>query len=202
MRALVITYPTPRNIKSLIALTDSDYVIAVDKAVACLKEQKIPINLAIGDFDSLIDKKMLSGIKSIALDAQKDETDTLYAVDTAYQLKPSSVLVLGGLGGVRVEHTFANLKLFYKYHDLIIKDEYATIKRLGVGRHAIDFDGYISFFGLENSIISLKHFKYPLDHYQMTINDSLGISNEMIKSPAMIEIHEGSIICFLTQRDT
>jgi thiamine pyrophosphokinase len=63
MRVLVVTYPTPKDIRKVVALHESDYIIAVDQAVLALYKQRISINLAVGDFDSLTNQGILSQLK-------------------------------------------------------------------------------------------------------------------------------------------
>ncbi len=201
MRVIVVAYPVPKDIKALITYKETDYVIAVDQAVQALHEQKIPIALAVGDFDSLDKKELLTSLNKVVLNTEKDETDTKEAILNAYTLNPSQVILIGGIGGARPEHGYANMMLLKQFPDLVIKNEFTTIKRLDTGYHTVTFDGYVSIFALEPTIITLKHFKYPLNEYKMTVSDMIGISNEIIKEPGMIEVKEGSVMIFLTHKD-
>ena len=84
MKIAVISPEVPANVKELINVNEY-VVIACDKAVEALINQKIAIDLAIGDFDSLDNKELLKDIKTIKLDNIKDFSDTSYAIKYAYK---------------------------------------------------------------------------------------------------------------------
>ena len=54
MTVYVVTYPTPKDIKSLTSIKDDDVIIGVDQAVFYLYKQRIRIDLAVGDFEILL----------------------------------------------------------------------------------------------------------------------------------------------------
>ena len=59
---------------------------------------------------------------------------------------------------------------------------------------------YISFFALEDSIISLSGFKYNIDNYSLKLYNPLAISNEIISSDARIKV-KGKILCIESKND-
>ncbi len=109
MNVYIVTYPVPNNIKHLVDISTFDYLIAVDRAVTFAHAQGIKIDLAIGDFDSIEDKSILSKLNIKELDKEKDETDAYAAIKIAYSLNPEQVYLLGGLGGLRFEHRYVHL---------------------------------------------------------------------------------------------
>src|SRR3989339_2069504 len=104
MRVLVITHPTPKDIRAFFPLREDDYIIAVDQAVSNLYKQRIKIDLAIGDFDSLSNHGMLNSLNVIKLNPVKDVTDTNQALIEAMNMKPDELYMIGGIGGERIEH--------------------------------------------------------------------------------------------------
>ena len=71
MRALIIVHPTPKDIRGIITLKDDDYIIAVDQSVLSLYKQRIKIDLAVGDFDSLKNLGCFKSIECYKIKARK-----------------------------------------------------------------------------------------------------------------------------------
>jgi thiamine pyrophosphokinase len=45
-----------------------------------------------------------------------------------------------------------------------------------------------------DSVISLKNFKYPLNQYELTLFNTIGISNELNGDIGTIEVKKGKIM--------
>ncbi len=194
MRVIIVTHPTPKDIKSFFPLLDSDYIIAVDQAVQSLFKQRIKIDLAVGDFDSLTNHHMLSQLDVIRLNPVKDVTDTHQALVEAMKIDPDELYLIGGIGGNRIEHFMVHTMFFNEFPNLIIKDENSTIYLLEKGLHEIKDLGYISIFAYPKANLSLMGFKYNLTEYLLTVYDPLCISNELDEKIGFIDIHEGKVI--------
>lgn len=65
-------------------------------------------DLLLGDYDSA--PRPEAGAKTVFLPAEKDDTDTYYAARKALELGATDVVIVGGLGGARLDHTLANLQ--------------------------------------------------------------------------------------------
>lgn len=193
-RIVVCVYPILSNIETVLDDIKYDQLISVDQATHFLIEKNIPISLAIGDFDSIKDKIVLNDINHITLNVEKDETDTLAAIRYAYQQNPDEVIVLGGIGGERIEHSIANILLLNEFPNLKIITDYSKIYTLGEGTYQTSFKGYISIFSMIDSVISLKNFKYPLNQYELTLFNTIGISNELNGDIGTIEVQKGKIM--------
>ena len=122
MRVIVVTYPTPKQIRKIFPIKASDYVIAVDQAVLSLKEQRIHINLAVGDFDSLVDRSVLLNLNVVRLNPIKDVTDTHQALVEASKIDYDELYLIGGIGGERIEHFLVNTMFFHEFPRMIMKD--------------------------------------------------------------------------------
>ena len=89
-------------------------MIGVDGGNAALLESGLLPHLAVGDFDSAgaeMHKRLVRmGVPIKKLPAEKDMTDTHFAVTEALKRRPGTVLLLGALG-TRFDHTLANLFL-------------------------------------------------------------------------------------------
>lgn len=201
MRVLVITYPTPKDIRKFFPLQANDYVIAVDQAVMALYKQRIKIDLAVGDFDSLSNHSMLSQLNVIRLNPIKDVTDTHQALVEASKIEHDELYLIGGIGGERIEHFMVHMMFFSEFPQLVIKDEHSTLYVLEPGLHEIEADGFVSFFAYPKGVLSLTGFKYDLTKYRLSTYDPLCISNE-VTAKGLVHVHEGKILVVLSKRST
>ncbi|MFA6801052.1 MAG: thiamine diphosphokinase [Acholeplasmataceae bacterium] len=200
MRAIVVTRPVPKDIRLFFEFKEDDYIIAVDQAVSSLYKQRVKIDLAVGDFDSLINKGMLTQLKTVKLNAEKDVTDTFQALIEAEKINPDAIYLIGGFGGQRIEHFIANLTLFDRFPKLVMMDDYTQIYLKDQGSYVIDFPEFVSFFGYPEAVITLDGFKYPLNNYKLTAFDPIGISNEVIDNAKLI-VEKGRVIVVLSHKD-
>lgn len=201
MRVLVVVHPVPKDIKKIISLNEDDYIIAVDHAVLSLYKQRIAIDLAVGDFDSLTNQGVLRNLNVIKLNPIKDVTDTFQALIEAEKLNPDQMIMIGGIGGKRIEHFMAHILLFDRFNKLRIVNENSEIFMIENKDINIDYKGYISLFAYNQAIITLKGFKYPLDSYTLTAYNPLGISNEVVEDQASICVKDGRVIIVLSKVD-
>ena len=196
-RVYVITYPTPSNVKSFINLKDEDVVIAVDQALMYCVKQGIKVDLAVGDFDSLRGKTLLSNVAHETLPVDKDETDTFYALKKAYEIS-NHVTLVGGAHGSRIEHMYVHMMLCHHFKTLKIRTEFSLIHRIE-NNQTINSKGFINIFPYPEAVISLIGFKYPLGNYHLKPFDILGISNVLLQSSGEIILHSGSILLIETK---
>ncbi|WP_249029696.1 thiamine diphosphokinase [Tannockella kyphosi] len=165
-----------------------DY-IGVDGGVQCLLEHGITPVVAIGDFDSLEKKEMLSNIKAISLNPVKDCSDSHYAIEYAIQ-KGYQRISLYGVTGHRLDHYMAIIALVQRYpsKDIHIIDLWNDITILNSGIHRFKTEyTYFSLFAFENTQISIQNAKYELVHYLLTKQDPLCLSNECLDKEVLIE---------------
>jgi len=202
MKAYIVTYPFINNLNILRQKNEEDYIIAVDDAVFFLIGEKIKFDYAIGDFDSNNSLSYVKSLKNvIILPEEKDQTDTEAAIELAAKLKVKETVLLGGIGGERIEHTLANITLIKKYPNLRILNDQSEIFSLSEGNHTVKFDGYVNIFAEENSTISLEGFKYPLKDYHLKPEQVIGISNEITANFGQISVKKGRILVILTILD-
>jgi thiamine pyrophosphokinase len=179
---------------------DDDFLVGVDSGLHYLLQAGWPIDVAIGDFDS-VDPKQLGQVEAqskmiIRLPAQKDMTDLAYCLDWIYNhMDYASITVFGGIGG-RIDHFLANVNLLKKY-DLTMIDDHHRIWMLKKGRHHIvNPHQYISFFALEDVYdLSIKGFDYELDQYYLATTDSLCVSN---RGSGDLEFTKGRLLVVAT----
>ena len=105
----IFTGPLNYNIDTIYKEDRGEFIIGVDMACALLMEKNIPIDLAIGDFDSLKKGLMKDVIeysdKITIYPSEKDYTDTYLAVKEALTMNHSEIIIYGGVGK-RFDHSF------------------------------------------------------------------------------------------------
>jgi len=177
----------------------NEFIVGVDSGLDYLVENHLPIDLAVGDFDSVnpayLDTIQKTAKTVVRLEPEKDMTDLAYAVDYLYSnMEYESMTVFGGIGG-RVDHFLANLNLLKKY-DLSFRDNRTVLYALKKGRHHVEnFHRYVSFFAIEDTYdFSIRGFRFELDHYFLGTNDSLCVSNS---GSGDIEFSKGRVLVIL-----
>ncbi len=180
------------------------YVIGVDKGAILCYQNSIPMDMAIGDFDSITQEE-LAILKEVTqvriLNPIKDETDTKAAI---LQCKDcDEITILGGISGKRIEHFYANILLLKSFPKVKIKDDnsfiFTTTENVIISKLQYK---YVSIFSLdENTFVTLNGFKYPLANYLMIPENPIGISNEILDSQAEISLSSGRVLIILSKND-
>lgn len=200
MRAVIITHPTPKDIRKIFHFKDSDVVIAVDQAVLALYKQRIKIDLAVGDFDSLTNQGMLVNLNVIRLNPVKDDTDTHQALVEATKMNPDELILIGGIGGERIEHFMVHTLFFDEFPKLRIIDDNTEIRMLPEGIYEIGTHDYVTYLAYPKAKLSLIGFKYPLTEYLLLTYDPLCISNEVLEEKGITHIHEGRVLQVISKK--
>ena len=162
-----------------------DLVIAADAGLRYLEEQGIRADLVIGDFDTL--KYIPGHSNTIALNAEKDDTDTLAAVREGIRAGYTSFHIYCGTGG-RIDHTMANLQVlaYLSANNMrgFLFDNGTVITAITNG--SLCFGkipcGYVSVFSCSEKAegVTLCGLKYELNNATLTNTFPIGVSNEFI----------------------
>ena len=92
-----------------------DYFVGIDRGCLHLLEADLPLQLAVGDFDSLSREEyhfvQETAETLIQAPAEKDDTDTQLALQEALQRFPQAEMTIIGATGGRIDHLLANLWL-------------------------------------------------------------------------------------------
>ena len=175
--------PNDYDFKHLYFEEINEFIIGVDSGLEYLVNLVKPIDLAVGDFDS-IKEDVYNNVKSkckkiIKLEKDKNMTDLAFTLDYIYNnLDYNEIEVYGGISG-RVDHFLANINLIKKYN-FSMRDNFHYIYMLSKGKHIVNnYKKYISFFAVEDCYnLSIKGFKFQVNNYYLSTNDSLCVSNE------------------------
>lgn len=175
---------------------DDEFIIGCDGGCKVLEDLNINYDLALGDFDSFSESLINPNITKIKFKSEKDESDLELALDYALKLDPEKILICNATGK-RIDHLLASINLLKKYKNsnIIILDEDNEISVSGSSTFSQNDYKYISFFSIaEETVISLRGFKYNLDNYHLSQQDSLCLSNEIINEGYLITNKEVLVI--------
>lgn len=171
-------------------------VIAADSGA----ELGWPIDLLVGDLDS-VSVETLAGIEHVERHAvEKDATDLELALTAALRLGPERILVVGSAAG-RLDHLLGSLLV-------LAADAYADVQvdaQLGVAAvHVVRGERALS--GERGELISLfpvhgratgvvtKGLVYPLRGETLEPGSSRGLSNEFAAPEAWIGLERGVLL--------
>ncbi|SRR5579884_70616 len=179
-----------------IALPPGATVIAADSGA----ELGGPVDLLVGDLDS-ISAETLAGIERVERHAaEKDATDLELALTAALRLEPDRILVLGGAGG-RLDHLLGGLLL-------LAAEAYAGVEvDAQIGASAVHVvRGERTLLGDPGELISLfavngpasgvvtDGLVYPLRGETLEPGSSRGVSNVFAAPKARIGVERGVVL--------
>lgn len=191
------------NIKTEIKQEEVDY-IGIDKGALHLAKLNIPMVVAIGDFDSIMEEekhlvyKMSNEV--IQLKPMKDFSDSQAAIEECKKRGYQEIIFYGGLGK-RYDHHYVNVGLLMNEElNLKLIDECNLMFVLNKGEHVVEKKGYryLSLFAIEDAVVTFSDVKYPLHEYFMSTKNLIGLSNEIEGEVAKIVVHSGKLLCMQT----
>jgi len=203
MHALVIAGgDAPAPIDATLAA--APLVVAADSGVGHALALGLAVDLVIGDLDSAdpadVERAVAAGARVDRHPADKDATDLELALDAARALGATEVTVLG-VGGGRLDHLLANLLLVTHaaYAELTI-DARVDATRISVVRTARQLTGAVGStvtllpIGGPARGVSTTGLRWTLTDAELTPASTLGVSNELVESPANILVREGVLL--------
>lgn len=189
-------------------LREDDYIIACDAGYKNAAALGVTPDMILGDFDSAPqpDAKDI-----VVLPHVKDDTDTHYAARWAAEHGAVEVLMLGALGGKRLEHTLANIStglfLAKQKIDVTIADEHSHIHYLLPGQ-TMQFKRenweYFSVVPLDGRLegVCITGAYYNLSDAVITADyASLAVSNEFVQEIVTISCKKGAGAIILTREN-
>ena len=185
-----------------------DFVVACDAGYRNAERLDLRPDLIVGDFDSAPKPKTIHD--TIVLPHVKDDTDTQYAARWLLEHGYDEIIMLGALGGARLEHTLANLAtgLFLAKNgvNVLLADERSELHFLVAGHPLALHHGdwkYLSVFPLEGKLtgMGISGAFYPLADATLTADYPLGVSNEFTADVAHLSCTGGSGVVVLTRDD-
>lgn len=178
---------------------NGDLVIAADGGYRTLTERGVPINLVVGDFDSMGSRPDHPNV--VDLPVEKDDTDMMAALRMGLERGFQVFRLYGGTGG-RVDHTLANLQTLawlsrQGCRGTLVGDGWSATC---ITDDCLEFDetyrGLISVFcmGERAEGVWLHGLKYPLRDAVLTHDFPLGVSNEFTGVASRISVSRGTLL--------
>ena len=211
MSRCVIISACPVSPELAEALRPDDFIIACDAGYRnCAPLGRRP-NIIVGDFDPAPCPEQQDD-DIIVLPHVKDDTDTEYAAKLVSEKGFDEVLLLGGLGGRRVEHTLANLctglGLEQRGVRTTLLDERSRITYVMPGetrRYPKEKYFFFSAFPMEGRAqgVCERGSYYELTDAELTASYPLGVSNEYAAGSDCITIstRRGALVVVETIAD-
>jgi len=191
-------------------LQPSDYLIAADGGANHLMKMGILPEVVIGDLDS-VDDDILFELTNAEVNIEqysedKDETDIELALRYAIEMQPTSILIVGALGG-RLDQTIANLSILtdpmLPKIDIRLDDgvEEAFFCRASTAK-----GGQAQVQGRSGDTVSLipwngpaegvatEGLQWPLYGETLFPDKSRGVSNAILGESASIKLEKGLLL--------
>ena len=186
-----------------------DFVVAADGGAFALERWKVLPHLVVGDMDSLgdagVERLARQGIGVAKFSAAKDESDLELALAQAIAAGATEVVLLGALGGDRLDHETANL--------LLLADPGYDGVRLEARRGALRVralrgKGSLPLAGPVGSLVTLlpvsgdaegvstEGLRYPLRDETLRFGRARGLSNEVASLAAKVSLDKGTLLVF------
>jgi thiamine pyrophosphokinase len=210
MRAVVVAHgdvlPSDRAV-----IDAKDYVVAADGGALALEQWKLLPHLVVGDMDSLgdagVERMARKGIPVAKFPAAKEESDLELAVAQAIAAGATEIVLLGALGGDRLDHETANLLLLADpgYDSVRIEARCGTLRI-----RAIRGEGSLALSGPVGALVTLlpvsgdaggvttAGLRYALQDETLRFGRARGLSNEVASLPARVSLDTGTLLVFET----
>ena len=195
-------------------LENAALVIAADGGASALERLSRRPDLLVGDLDSadagLVQRLEAAGVEVRRHPTDKEATDTELAVDAALVAGATEVVILGALGGRRLDHELANLLLLADAHlgsiDTRIVHGPTTTRLLPGGRTARLAGapgGLVSLLPIGGDAVGVTTagLRWTLDGATLPLGASRGVSNEILTIPASVSLEHGQLLLVETDME-
>lgn len=184
-------------------LKSDDYVICADAGLRHAENLGITPDLVVGDMDSYT-RRVPENVEFIKSPVEKDETDTLLALQQALLRGYTDIIIFGGLGG-RLDHTLANISvLLYAAQNgvsAVLVDEACHIRMLKPGESFLEGKrgGIFSLFAYLTPVkgLTIKGARYELDGAEIDCSFPVGVSNEFMGDRVGISFSRGYLLAIV-----
>jgi len=206
MRAVVVADGDPAPSDARIA-EDAELLIAADGGAGWLEEIGRRPDILVGDLDSVdpavVRRLAAAGTEVIRHPAEKDASDSELALGVALERGADEVVMLGALGGGRLDHELANLLLLadpeLPRRDLRIVRAGTTVRVLA-GRASLELGcgpgSVVTLLPVGGNAqgVATRGLRYPLDGETLRVGRSRGLSNEVVEAPASVWLGAGTLL--------
>lgn len=179
---------------------NKDCVIAADGGLKVIESMGIVPDYILGDFDSL--GYVPNGSNVIKHRVEKNDTDMMLAVKLAIDKGYKNIVIYGGTGGSRIDHTFANIQtlLYASKRNADIKmidavNEYYVITdcEITIPPHK-EKDFSVFPLGEMAEKVDIRGALYQTDKVNLYPDSTLSVSNSFMEKDVTIKVQKGSLL--------
>lgn len=185
---------------------NQDIYLGVDGGCLKLLEQGLPIDIAVGDFDSVSEvdlRKIQAQAKQVVQSVpEKNDTDLELALKTVFEDYPDAAVTVYGAFGGRLDHFLSNIFLptdpdLAPYMEQIqLVDEQNRLVFRPAGSHEIQPDPtmtYVGFMPVGEGRLEITGAKYPLHPENYFLKAMYG-SNEFLDQAIQVSLDGGYLV--------
>jgi thiamine pyrophosphokinase len=192
-------------------LDDADLVIAADGGAGSLDRLGRTPDVLVGDLDS-VDPQLVTRLAAAGTTVEhhpvdKEASDTELAIEMALGAGAVSVVLLGAVGGERLDHELANLLLLADpalagrdvravRGDIQVRALHAA-ERLVLDGSSGDLVTLLPVGG-DASGVTTEGLRWQLDTATLMFGRSRGLSNEVVDGPASVRVTHGTLLVIET----
>lgn len=194
-------------------LASDDLLIAADGGAASLDRIGRRPDRLIGDLDSvsadLVASLEAAGTRVERHPTDKDASDSELAIGAAIAAGGTEIVLLGALGGARLDHEVANLLLIADPElegvDVRLIQGGTTVRVLrGGGRLTLhDADGELVSLlpvGGDATGVTTTGLRWSLADAVLRMGRSRGLSNELVEASASVSLERGTLLVVQTAK--
>lgn len=185
---------------------NQDIYLGVDGGCLKLLEQGLPLDIAVGDFDSISEvdfRKIQAQAKQVVQSIpEKNDTDLELALKTVFEDYPDAAVTVYGAFGGRLDHFLSNIFLptdpdLAPYMEQIqLVDEQNRLVFRPAGSHEIQPDPtmtYVGFMPVGEGRLEITGAKYPLHAENYFLKAMYG-SNEFLDQAIQVSLDRGYLV--------
>lgn len=188
-------------------LDDADLVIAADGGAASLDRLGRAPDLLIGDLDSvdqeLVERLAAAETRVARHPVDKEASDTELALEAAREAGAVAIVLLGAVGGARLDHELANLLMLA---DPALAGLDIRAVRGGTQVRAVHSGDRLELGGSSGDLVTLlpvggdavgvttQGLRWPLDAAALRMGRTRGLSNEVVSTPASVRTTDGTLL--------
>jgi thiamine pyrophosphokinase len=206
MKTVVVAHGAlePRDLNEL---DDAELVIAADGGANALAERGFSPHAVVGDLDSieasLAERLGADGARIERHPTDKDASDAELALERASAAGADEIVILGALGGPRLDHEVANLLLLAdaawagRSVRLVRGSSTTRVVRGGESLELIGGVGDVVSLlpiGGDAAGVRTAGLRWPLHGERLRLGRSRGLSNEVVAPPASVSLDDGMLL--------
>ena len=202
MRAVVVSHGEvdPADVAHV---RGADLIIVADGGSDHVRRWGIEPHVVIGDLDSVAPEAVMGTARVERHPREKDQTDTELALARAIASGADEIVLVGALGGPRIDHALANALLLAGIDRASAR---VRIVHGPMSMRLVRGGERLVLGGKEGELVSLlaiagdargvrtEGLRYPLDGETLRLGSSRGVSNEVSAAGAAVSVAEGALL--------